>query len=288
MYDIAVVGSRGFLGGAIVRALRGTPSTVSCITRETPIVSDGVPQSCVIGVDTIVWAAGGISPLVAFEDPDAVAAELAYFRNTLEVLAEQERPPRLILLSSGGAIYGAPPQPPFSERSVPRPPNAYGQYKLRQEDVARESHLEVTALRVSNAYGPGQQGVRGQGVLGVWMRSALAGDAIRIYGDAGVARDYVFVDDVADAVVRTTGALHAPDVLNIGSGVPTSLQQLLDTLTGVVSDEVEIRVERREGRGIDPDSTWLDVERAAAAIAWTAGTPLHVGIGRMWEWVKCL
>ncbi|MEV8134053.1 NAD-dependent epimerase/dehydratase family protein [Microbacterium aurantiacum] len=288
MYDIAIVGSRGFLGGAIVRALRDTVSTVSCITRQTPIVSDGVLQPSVSGVSTIVWAAGGISPLVAFEDPDAVTAELVHFRDTLDVLSEQEHPPRLILLSSGGAVYGSPPEPPFSERNVPRPPNAYGQYKLRQEDVARESALEVTALRVSNAYGPGQQGVRGQGVLGVWMRSALAGSPIRIYGDAGVARDYVFVDDVADAVLKTIGAPHAPDVLNIGSGVPTSLQQLLDALTSVVSDEIEIRVERGEARGIDPDSTWLDVGRAAATIAWAAETPLDVGIGRMWEWVRCL
>jgi UDP-glucose 4-epimerase len=285
VYDIALIGSGGFLGAAIGRELEARGRTVVPFTRSTPLLADGRIASSAESVSVVVWAAGGISPTVAFERPDLVVDELTQFRLVMDALAASPHPPRVVLLSSGGTVYAAPALPPHSERERLNPSNAYGEYKLAEEVAVREAGLTGTAVRISNAYGPGQQGARGQGVLAVWMRAILAGEPIRIHGSGEVARDYVYIDDAAQAIASVVEREDAPSAVNVGSGHPTDLDHLLTTLTEVVGDH-RMRVERLPSRGVDAASTWLDVTLARDELGWTSTTPLETGIRRMWQWVE--
>ena len=283
MYDIAVVGSGGFLGAAIERNLVGRGHRVAPVTRRMPVHVGGVVSRVVAGATGVVWAAGGVSPTVAHQQPALVEEELEAFTTSLRALADQPAPPHVVLLSSGGAVYGGG-MPPHAESAPLIPGNAYGAYKLHQEQILQSSGLAYTSLRISNAYGPGQTGARGQGVLAVWMKAVLAGQAIQIHGSGAVARDYVYVDDVADAVSRVIETPRLPQTLNIGSGVPTSLDELARRLSAVAG--MPVRIDRRPSRGVDPSSTWLNTALAAQALGWRPRVELADGLEQMWRWMR--
>lgn len=285
MYDIAVTGPGGFLGGAISRELTVRGHRVIPFTRSEPLASDGSLAPAADHARVVVWAAGGISPSVAHVHPELVAADLAHFRSFVDAVAAHPDPLRVVLLSSGGTVYGVPEAPPFPESSAPNPANAYGRYKLAQEVALAESGVLATAVRVSNAYGPGQRGSGAQGVLAIWMRAILQGEPIRIHGSGAVARDYVYVDDVARAVADVAETPTSPIALNVGSGRPTSLDGLLDVLSSVVGDR-RVRVERLPSRAADAASTWLDVRLARETLGWVPTVGLGEGIERMWRWAE--
>lgn len=281
VYDVAVVGSGGFLGRAIDRELVSRGHQVGRYTRDFPLLRDGQWDPASREAHVVVWAAGGLTPALAAERPDLVAREIDAFRSVVDAAHDLPVVPRIVLLSSGGAVYGPPGHPAHRESDAPHPVNAYGEAKLAQERVLADSHETGTAIRVANAFGPGQRGVRGQGVLALWIRAVLAGEPLRIYGDA--ARDYVYVDDVARAVALVVERPDAPSVLNVGSGAPTHLGDLVD-LVAYVAGPDRVRIERLPARGVDPGSTWLDITLAREALAWEPRTPLAEGIARMWTW----
>ncbi|WP_169746834.1 NAD-dependent epimerase/dehydratase family protein [Demequina gelatinilytica] len=280
VYDAAVVGSGGFLGSAITAHLEARGASVTGFTREDPVLVDDALAPRAADVPVIVWAAGGITPTVAAEDPATVEAELDAFRAFARAAAARPVPPRIVLLSSGGAVYGRPALPPYAEADAPHPPNAYGLYKLAQEAVLAEAGLAATSIRIANAYGPGQRGAHGQGVLAIWMREVREGRDITLHGDGSVARDYVHADDVAELVARVIAHASPPAVVNCGSGAPTSLATLLELLRDTVGDA--LRVEHLPHRGVDPDSTWLDATLAREALGWEPRIVLADGIADMW------
>lgn len=163
----------------------------------------------------------------------------------------------------------------------------YGAAKIEMENVLRgEARLEGrrVILRISNAYGPGQRAGSGQGVIAYWLDAAARNAPLRVIGDLETRRDFVYVDDVVDAFV----AVHelttdVPEVMNIGSGVATSLADVLHTLRGAVGLP-GLALEYLPARGFDLPQTWLDVSLAAEFLDWKPETKLDVGIARTWAW----
>lgn len=265
VYDVAVVGSGGFLGRAAAQALEARGVRVGRFTMDAPLVVDG---RLAAAAPVVVWAAGGPTP----QDMTRGDAALADLAAAVAALGDAH-----VVLLSSGAVYGPPAVAPFREDDEPHPAHAYGELKLAQERLLGAG----TVLRVANPYGPGQTGAGGQGVLAHWMRAVRAGEPITLYGDGSTARDYVYVDDVAEAIAlaaeRTPGG-----ILNLGSGMGTSLATLAEVLTSVAGPgRVEVR--REAARGTDAPSTWLDVARAREVLGWSARVPLADGVARMWE-----
>ena len=285
VYDAGVVGSAGFLGGAITRDLTARGLAVTRFTRNYPAVQGGALAPEAARSRVLVWAAGGLGPALAHERPDLVERDLADFEAFVAAAMAADVPPRIVLLSSGGAVYGHPELPPYRETAPVHPANAYGRYKREQELILARAHVPGTAIRLSNAYGEGQTGAGDRGVLAIWMRAVLAGEPVRVVGDGEVERDYVHVGDVAEAVARIAARPDAPPVLNIGSGRPTHLIDLLELLEYVVGPS-RVEVERLPSRGVDAPSTWLDVSLAHQALDWRASVPLAAGIERMWAWMR--
>ena len=270
VYDVAVVGSRGFLGFAIAAALSARGADVGGFTKERPFTG---------GARVVVWAAGHVTPA----DTAAGDQALADLTGLVDIAQHSAHPMHVILLSSGGAVYGPPATAPYSESDQPSPVNDYGRIKLAEEALLAQSGIVHTVLRVANPYGPGQLGGT-QGVLGAWLTAIRAGQPVTVFGDGSAIRDYVFIDDLASAVAIT--AERCPGgVINVGSGEGTSLAHLLDIVTAAAAPH-HLEVHREPPRGVDPPAAWLDVARAREVLGWTATTPLTEGVARTWAAVS--
>jgi UDP-glucose 4-epimerase len=186
---------------------------------------------------------------------------------------------KVVFAGSGGTLYGIPESVPVRESHPQRPISPYGVSKKAAGDYLyfyREVHgLEYTELALANVYGP-RQDLNGEaGVIAIFARQLLAGKQPAIYGDGTQTRDYVYVDDVVDAFVRSTergGGL----LMNIGTGVETSVLDLYGVMAGLAGF--------RGGPRFAPERpgelarSALDPGRAAIHLGWKPWTPLADGL----------
>lgn len=298
----AVVGAAGFIGRHVVAALTAAGVTVVRCTRDRPALAGGALAPEVAAVvaagGTVVHVAGGINPAVAERDPAAVAAEVDELTRLLDALAEaaaaavtaaaggagRVRPVRVVLAGSGGTVYDPTATPPYAEDDPVGPTTAYGRAKHLMEERLRahRDRFEPVALRLANVYGPGQRVGTGQGVVGHWFEAAAAGRPLELFGDPDTTRDYVYVGDVAEAVLAVHRSVaRLPEVINIGSGVATSLGHLGALVRDVVDlDGVDLRI--TPGRGFDRPVVALDVRLAAERLGWSPRTTLEQGLAATW------
>lgn len=155
---------------------------------------------------------------------------------------------KVIFASSGGMVYGHR-SGPATEESVPYPINPYGIAKLSQEHLlgffmARHG-IAADIYRIGNAYGPRQSATHGQGVVPAWIKRALAGEAVDVYGDDSTIRDYVFVHDVARLMTYSLRNLDSSGTFNLGTGVGTSITKLLELFGAVLGRPLPFRAHPR-------------------------------------------
>src|SRR5690349_11963373 len=153
---------------------------------------------------------------------------------------------KIVFASSGGTIYGPSDEVPTREGSPCRPESPYGVAKKAVGDYLhyyREVRgLEYSALAVANVYGPRQDPTGEAGVVAIFAGKLLNHERPVIYGDGDQTRDFVYVDDVVDAFVRATekgGGL----LMNVGTGVETTVQQLFDTMARLAGFKGQARYE---------------------------------------------
>jgi UDP-glucose 4-epimerase len=159
-----------------------------------------------------------------------------------------------VVLTSSGAIYGQQDKQPVRESDQPRPDSPYAVSKWAAESyvhtIGQLWGIETVALRIFNAFGPGQQlPVSHAPVVPGFIKSVLTGGSIVIYGDGQQSRDFVYVDDVVDAMVNASTALNINrKVINIGSGDETSVQDLAELIESAAERKAH-RVWNRENTG---------------------------------------
>jgi UDP-glucose 4-epimerase len=115
------------------------------------------------------------------------------------------------------------------------------------------------------------------------MGAALASEPLHLYGHPTATRDYVYVDDVASAVVAAHRATHVPPIVNVGSGVATTLKELVGALERVVAPRA-IDVVEHAARDTDTEHSVLDVSLAREALGWQPQVDLEHGVRQMWKW----
>ena len=196
---------------------------------------------------------------------------------------------KVVFASSGGTIYGQvdPADLPVRESHPQRPLSPYGVAKKAATDYLsayREMHeVEFTALALANVYGPRQDPHGEAGVVAIFAGRLLSGQPCTIFGDGEQTRDFVFVDDVVDAFVRAAdkgGGL----VLNVGTGVETSVNQLYETMAAAAGVGAPATYE--PPRPGELQRSALDPGRAAIHIGWRPWTTLPEGSRAVLEWFR--
>lgn len=283
---VAVIGANGFIGGALVGELRRQRIPASQFTRATPFIDDsGHLDRAVVEADTIFWLAGSIRPAtVSDAEHGAATADHAALVKMLKGLeaSDSGARQRVVAVSSGGTVYDPHAASPHREDAVLAPANEYGKAMLAIESLIQDRSAESVVLRVSSAYGPGQRARQGQGVVAYWLTAIAAGEPIQILGREDIARDYVYIDDVTAALVTMHLASTPPNVVNIGSGIPTTLAELVDLIRTVVAPQ-PVTVSRGGARSFDAPSTWLDISLAAEVLDWKPRYDLRSGLSETWR-----
>ncbi|MDH2427193.1 NAD-dependent epimerase/dehydratase family protein [Sphaerisporangium sp. TRM90804] len=287
----AVVGATGFIGSRLVPGLRAAMVPTHAFGRHTPLTPGGRLADGLREARTVFYLATRITPAVAEEHPELVEADRSAFVGLLKQLGRTGTRPTVVLTSSGGTAYDPAFPPPYSEESPVRATSRYGRAKLllEQELLARADVIRPVVLRLANVYGPGQRSCNGLGVVPHWLEAIADGRPVVVLGDPGTSRDYVYVDDTVQALIRVhlvasepggPGRDALPSMLNVGSGEPVSLKDLLSVITEVVG--FEPLVEHRERRSFDRHAAWLDVTRARSCLGWRPRTPLETGVSEAW------
>jgi UDP-glucose 4-epimerase len=243
--------------------------------------------------DTVSHHAAQIDVRVSVEDPLRDAR--TNVTGLLHVLerARRHRTARIVYVSSGGVVYGEPDEIPTPESHPKLPLSPYGVGKLAGEHYlayyASVHGIEYAALRYSNVFGPRQDPHGEAGVVAIFGLRILSGEPITIFGDGAQERDYVFVEDVAEANwLASTYPLPPPRHLdarawNIGTGRGTSVNELADLLMRVAGRVVERR--RAPERAGELRRSVLDCSRAAVDLGWRARTGLEEGLARTMEYL---
>ena len=187
---------------------------------------------------------------------------------------------RVIFVSTGGALYGNAEG--AHETTLPLPGSYHGAGKVALEAffsvLGQRRPGGLTILRPSNVYGPGQALRAGFGIIPSLLQRARDGGTVTIWGDGSSVRDYLYIDDM---VAACRLALDGPSgVYNIGAGVGTSLNDLMQQVTEITGRV--LLVERRPSRASDIRRIVLDVASAGAILGWQPSVPLSDGLGRTW------
>jgi UDP-glucose 4-epimerase len=301
---VLVLGGAGFIGSTLVHALVRSGVRPRILTRPSrssanlrtvwpevdlihgDFMDDMVLRKALKGVDTVYHLITTTFPNMVIESSnyDLLSNLLPTIR-MLE-LAREMGVRRIVYASSGGTIYGEPQQLPIPETHRLAPQSAYGQSKLTIENYlsfyARTTSLEVSILRLSNPYGPSQNPYGTQGLIAVAIGCARDGRPLKVFGEGKAVRDYLYADDVVQAMLMAATA--PPDVLNISSGIGRSINEVLAAVEAV-SGRTILREWLPERPG-DVAVNVLDNARARDRLGWAPRVDFLDGVARTWHGIQ--
>ncbi|MGX7872040.1 NAD-dependent epimerase/dehydratase family protein [Mesorhizobium sp. ORM6] len=295
---IGIYGSNGFIGRHLLRRLARKGVAVRAVSRrfdhefvgsleanaefiESDFRQPLAMASSLEGVETVVQLISTSSPGMRNDHTIADIEENVVPHVKFLHACLQAGVKRYVFLSSGGTIYGPNASVPTSETSIPNPINSHGLTKLIVENyIKMYGHvdgLDYVILRLANPYGPGQIFRKGQGLVPMLLDHWRKGLPIRIFGDGKAMRDYLYIDDVIDAIEAAVSLPGAPRaIINIGSGETRSVLDIVEAierLTGHIFERDYVGA-----RSTDVDIASLDISLAKKVLAWRPTTSFDVGI----------
>jgi UDP-glucose 4-epimerase len=297
-----VTGGAGFIGSHVVDALLARWDEVHVLDDFSRGKRENVPEGVHVHEADIRSDAGRVfdevEPEVCFHLAAQADVRVSVERpdfdadvnivGTLHVLeAAREHGTKVVFSSTGGAIYGECEGP--AREDHPRAPLApYGVSKLAGEEyIAAYNRLYGAAhvsLRFGNVYGPRQDPKGEAGVVAIFMNRLREGEAPQIFGDGTQTRDYVYVGDVVAATLAAAG--HAGGVLNVGTGVETSVLELYGRIQRVAG--VEPEPEFGDSRPGELQRSVLDASLAKRELGWQPQHSLDEGLAATWAWISSM
>lgn len=304
-----VLGGAGFIGSHLVRRLLMEGHAVTIINRSPAtmierkfpdkfsrnrleIVQGNFDDEALLDqflprCSACIHLAGSMVPSVSIENKIAdIQINLAGTVKLLEI-ARRHRLKKLIYISSGGTVYGQTTAQLISEDHPTDPISAYGITKLAAEKYLQLFHrlhdLPSITLRLANPFGPGQAEKGIQGAIAVFVERILQGRPVEIWGDGSTIRDYLFIDDVVEAILKAIDYSGPQTMFNIGSGQGTSLN---DLCAQIGQHFPPFEKSFKHTRSFDVPRNVLDISRARSNLHWHPRISLADGISRYIAWRK--
>ena len=190
------------------------------------------------------------------------------------------------VFGSSSSVYGNNEKVPFAESdSVDEPISPYAATKRAGELLCYAAHhlsgMKVACLRFFTVYGPRQ---RPEMAIHKFARLLDEGSAIEQYGDGSSARDYTYVEDIVEGVVRALEHATAFHIWNLGGSRTITLSQLVGKIAGGLGVEPQIR--QLEAQPGDVERTWADISRVRAELDWTPRVGIDRGLSLFLDWFK--
>ena len=208
--------------------------------------------------------------------------------NLLEGIRALERKTvKFVHFSSGGTVYGEPTDLPADELTPVRPLSPYAASKLAVETYLpiykRLCGLDHSVIRLGNVYGPRQDPHGEAGVVAIFAKAMLGKKPLKIFGSGTDERDYVYVDDVVEAVVKVTeSSLAGP--FNIATGIGTNPNLIFEMIAELCDYEEEaVHVAPRDG---DIEKIYLDVSKAKSELNWSPQISFEDGLKTTVDWFR--
>jgi len=240
---------------------------------------------CADGVDCIVHLAASTGVPISVEDPrtDMESNVIGTF-NMLE--AARQSSVRKFLFASSGAPIGEA-QPPLHEEIPARPVSPYGASKLAGEGYccayAKSFGLSTVALRFGNVYGPGCR--HKSSVVAKLIRQALLGQTCEIYGDGKQSRDFIYIDDLVNAVLRAIERDVAGELFHIATGREHTVAEVVELVSEILREKgITMSIEYGARRRGDVMRNFADTRKAESILGWIPTMDLRGGISRTVEY----
>lgn len=170
---------------------------------------------------------------------------------------------KVVFVSSGGTVYGKEAVCPISEIAELNPISTYGIQKLAIEKLFYLYEylygLDYVILRLANPYGPYQRPNGKLGVITTFLYKAVTGDNIEVFGDGNVIRDYIYISDAVDGILRVLSGHSKYKIFNIGSGKGVSINDIISIMRKDL--KLDVKVLYKPKRKVDVPVNYLDMTR---------------------------
>ena len=304
MQHCCVIGGTGFIGRYVVELLVAQERQITVIGRK-PGSGQNLPRAvrylcgdygnraflvdALRDVDEIIDLAYSTVPKTSYDDPvQDILSNLPPVVGLLQV-ASDLAVRKMVIVSSGGTVYGIAQQVPITEEYPTHPISPYGITKLAVEKYALMFNqiraLPVVIVRPGNAFGERQRAFGGQGLIATAIASILTEKQITLFGSADIVRDYIHASDVARGIVAALDDGRPGSVYNIGTGVGRSNQEVLDNLRPFArSVGLDPQVRILPPRQFDVPVNVLDCRKLRMATGWVPSIAFRDGLERTWRW----
>lgn len=302
---IVIFGGGGFIGSAIVERLlldghalriferpRVEPfrkfsetERIEWITGDMLSIHD--ISLALADMDLVIHLVSTTLPKSSNEDPIYdVQSNLVGTLQILNVMVKLNVG-KIVFISSGGTVYGTPKYLPIDENHPCNPQVSYGITKLAIENyllLYQKMHgIKPIILRVANPFGKRQRVETAQGAVTVFLHRAITAQPINIWGDGSITRDYIYIDDVAEAFACAVEYNGSENIFNISQGLGTSLNELVSLIENSLGHKVEKNY--LPARNFDVSKSVLSNKLAQKELGWSPRTSLQEGIKLTAAWI---
>ena len=300
-----IVGGGGFIGSHLVRLLSSKRRIVVAGRRAQPpfvlpaatryVQLNPTDPSALAGLldecDEVVDLAYSTVPKTSFEDPVFDIVSNLPFNVTLIKMASERRMRKLVFVSSGGTVYGNPKYLPVDEAHPTNPVSPYGITKLAIEKYGlmygQLRGLPFVVVRPGNPYGPNQLGGQGQGFVATAILSTLTLTEIKVFGERGSIRDYIYIDDLVAGIAAALDVGDIGEIYNIGTGTGLDNRAVLDAIAACArKDAIELNVRIEAVRPFDVSANVLSSARLTYRSGWRPLVGMEEGMERTWNGAK--
>jgi UDP-glucose 4-epimerase len=258
---ILITGGSGFIGSHLVEHFQGRAEVhvldnlrtgyranldgFACTFHEGSILDRGLVDSAMKGVDQVFHLAALVSVPESMAKPqETVDINVTGLLNVLE--SARHAGVRKLCFASSAAVYGENPHSPKTEDMTPDPRSPYAITKLDGEYYCdlynREKWLETACLRFFNVFGPRQDpGSAYAAAVPIFVRKALAGEPLTVFGDGEQTRDFIYVKDIVGALAHLAATPGATGVFNAGYGKSATINEIAQRILAEIGSSTEIQ-----------------------------------------------
>lgn len=259
-----LIGGAGFIGQNLAIALKDSYD-ITIVDRVDSIDSslsdikyckrdffeNGIEDELIKDMDYVILLACTVGPKTSMENPQLCYKSDIVSLNSLLEQMKRLGDGQLVFISSGGTVYGEHEEKLLKEEMQNFPINHYGIMKLTQEKIILMYNtmydMKNIIFRLSNPYGTGQRLSSGIGAVTAVLNNVMQNEKIHIWGDGNVVRDYIYINDAVTMIKRfltkNQEISFANAVYNIGTGVGTSINEIVDIVENITGRKADVSYE---------------------------------------------